>query len=76
MARFHTVFNADTQTQTDIPFTAEEEAERDEQEAQAIAEINAEIEKQDKKQVLEDKLSDDSITFEEMKELMRLRKRG
>ena len=74
MARFHTVFNADTQTQTDIPFTAEEEAERDEQEAQAIAEINAEIDRQARQKVLEDKLSDDSITFEEMKELMRLRK--
>ena len=76
MARFHTVFNADTQTQTDIPFTAEEEVERDEQEAQAIAEINAEIDRQARQKVLEDKLSDDSITFEEMKELMRLRKRG
>ena len=74
MARFHTVFNADTQTQTDIPFTAEEEVERDEQEAQAIAEINAEIDRQARQKVLEDKLSDDSITFEEMKELMRLRK--
>ena len=76
MARFHTVFNADTQTQTDIPFTAEEEAERDEQEAQALVEINAEIDRQARQKVLEDKLSDDSITFEEMKELMRLRKRG
>ena len=74
MARFHTVFNADTQTQTDIPFTAEEEAERDEQEAQALVEINAEIDRQARQKVLEDKLSDDSITFEEMKELMRLRK--
>ena len=74
MARFHTVFNADTQTQTDIPFTAEEEAERDEQEAQALVEINAEIDRQARQIVLEDKLSDDSITFEEMKELMRLRK--
>ena len=73
MARFHTVFNADTQTQTDIPFTAEEEAERDEQEAQALVEINAEIDRQARQKVLEDKLSDDSITFEEMKELMRLR---
>jgi len=74
MARFHTVFNADTQTQTDIPFTAEEEAERDEQEAQVIAEINTEIERQARQQVLEEKLTDDSLTFDEMKELMRIRK--
>ena len=74
MARFHTVFNADTQTQTDIPFTAEEEAERDEQEAQVAIEITAEIDRQARQKVLEDKLTDDSITFEEMKELMRIRK--
>ena len=74
MARFHTVFNADTQTQTDIPFTAEEEAERDEQETQVAIEITAEIDRQARQKVLEDKLTDDSITFEEMKELMRIRK--
>ena len=74
MSRFRTVFNADTQTQTDIPFTAEEEAERDEQEAQAEIEIAAEIERQARQKGLEDKLTDDSITFEEMKELMRIRK--
>ena len=74
MARFHAVFNADTQTQTNIPYTAEEEVERDEQEAQAEIEIAAEIERQARQKVLEEKLTDDSITFDEMKELMRIRK--
>ena len=73
MSRFHTVFNADTQTQTDIPFTAEEEAERDEQEAQEAIYAIQLAEWQAQKDSLEAKLADDSITFEEMKELMRLR---
>ena len=73
MSRFHTVFNVDTQTQMDIPFTAEEDAERDEQEAQEAISVIQLAEWQAKKDDLEAKLNDDSITFEEMKELMRLR---
>ena len=74
MSRFHTVFDADTQTQMDIPFTAEEEAERDEQEAQEEIYVIQLAEWQAQKDSLEAKLADDSITFEEMKELMRLRR--
>jgi len=74
MSRIHTVFDADTQTQMDIPFTAEEEAERDEQEAQEEIYVIQLAEWQAQKDSLEAKLADDSITFEEMKELMRLRR--
>jgi len=73
MPRIRTVFDVDTQTQTDIPFTAEEEAERDEQEAQEAIYVIQWAEWQAKKDALEAKLANDSITFEEMKELMRLR---
>ena len=73
MSRIRTVFDVDTQTQTDIPFTAEEEAERDEQEAQEAIYVIQWAEWQAKKDALEAKLANDSITFDEMKELMRLR---
>jgi len=73
MSRFHTVFDADTQTQMDIPFTAEEEAERDEQEVQAEIDVAIWLEQEERAAILNSKLADDSITFEEMKELMRLR---
>ena len=73
MSRFHTVFDADTQTQMDIPFTAEEEAERDEQEVQAEIDVAIWLEQEERVAILNSKLADDSITFEEMKELMRLR---
>jgi len=74
MSRIRTVFDVDTQTQTDIPFTAEEEAERDEQEAQEAIYVIQLAEWQAKKDALEAKLANDSITFDEMKELMRIRK--
>jgi hypothetical protein len=57
----------------DIQFTPEEELERDAEEAQWEIDKVALLEKEEEKSTLEAKLADDSITFEEMKELMRLR---
>ena len=57
----------------DIQFTPEEELERDAEEAQWEIEKTALLEAEEKLSALEAKLADDSITFEEMKELMRLR---
>jgi len=56
-----------------VPFTPEEEIERDAEEAQAAIDMAARDELTARQEVLETKLADDSITFEEMKELMRLR---
>ena len=58
----------------DIQFTPEEELERDAEEAQWEIEKTALLEAEEKLSALEAKLADDSISFEEMKELMRLRK--
>ena len=57
----------------DIQFTSEEELERDAEEAQWEIEKTALLETEEKISALEAKLSDDSISFDEMKELMRLR---
>ena len=73
MTRKHTVWDFQSQTQIDIPFTDAEEIERDAEEAQAVIDMAARDERQARQDVLEVKLKDDSITFEEMKELMRLR---
>jgi len=73
MHRIDTVFDVTTQIQTDIPFTDEEEAARDIEESQVAIEIAAEQERQDRRKLLEDKLTDDNIIFNELKELMRLR---
>ncbi len=56
-----------------VPFTADEEAVRDAEETQAVIDTAAKDERQARQDVLEAKLADDSITFEEMKELMRIR---
>ena len=56
-----------------IQFTVEEEAARDAEEAQDAIDTIAKNEQRAKREALEDKLADDSLTFEEMKELMRLR---
>ena len=56
-----------------IPFTAEEETARDAEEAQAEIDMATEVERSARQNILEVKLADDSITFEELKELMRLR---
>jgi len=57
-----------------VQFTAQEELVRDAEEAQAVIDMAAREELQTRQEVLEAKLEDDSITFEEMKELMRLRR--
>ena len=57
-----------------IQFTPEEELERDAEEAQWEIEKTALLEAEEKLSALEAKLADHSISFEEMKELMRLRK--
>jgi len=56
-----------------IQFTAEEETARDAEEAQSEIDKAAEQTVQARKTILEVKLTDDSITFDELKELMRLR---
>ena len=56
-----------------IQFTPEEELERDAEEAQWDIEKAAFLEAGEKLSALEAKLADDSITFDEMKELMRIR---
>jgi len=56
-----------------VPFTAEEEIARDAEEAQAEIDMATEVGRSARQKILDDKLVDDSITFEEMKELMRLR---
>tara|TARA_Y100001951_G_C11152993_1_gene190289 strand:- start:77 stop:301 length:225 start_codon:yes stop_codon:yes gene_type:complete len=73
MPRHHTVWDAESQRQIEVPFTAEEETVRDTEEAQAEIDMAARDEQDEKFIALEAKLADDSITFEEMKELMRLR---
>ena len=57
-----------------VPFTPEEEIARDAEEAQAVIDMAARDEQDEKFIALEVKLADDSISFEEMKELMRLRR--
>jgi hypothetical protein len=73
MPRHHTVWDVESQRQIEVPFTAEEETARDAEEAQAEIDMAARDEQDEKFIALEAKLADDSITFEEMKELMRLR---
>lgn len=68
MPRFH---NIDGEM---IQFTPEEEIEREAEEVQAAIDVVARDELQTRQDVLEAKLADDSISFEEMKELMRLRR--
>ena len=57
-----------------IQFTPEEELEIDAEEAQWEIEQAAFLEAEEKLSALEAKLADDSITFSELKELMRLRR--
>lgn len=68
MPRFHNI-NGER-----IQFTSEEEIERDAEEVQAAIDMAARDELQTRQDALEAKLADDSITFDEMKELMRLRR--
>jgi len=67
MTRFHNIDGVRFQ------FTPEEEIARDEEEAQGRIEKIKQEERGAKLTALTVKLADDSITFEEMKELMRLR---
>jgi len=57
----------------DIQFTPEEEISRDEEEVQAEIDKVARQERRAILDALKAKLADDSITFDEVKELMRLR---
>jgi hypothetical protein len=56
-----------------VPFTAAEETARDAEEAQAAIDMVSRDERMASQEALEAKLVDDSISFDEMKELMRLR---
>jgi len=67
MPRFHKI-NGEH-----IQFTVEEEAARDAEEAQDTIDRVVQEEQRVKRETLEAKLADDSITFDELKELMRLR---
>ena len=73
MHRHHTIWDSELKQQLEVEFTAEEETARDAEEAQLASEMAANKERAEKIKALEVKLADDSITFEEMKELMRLR---
>tara|TARA_R110000824_G_scaffold238966_1_gene427693 strand:- start:46 stop:270 length:225 start_codon:yes stop_codon:yes gene_type:complete len=73
MPRHHTVWDAESQRQIEVPFTAEEETARDAEEVQAEIDMAARDEQDGKLIALEAKLAEDSITYEELKELMRLR---
>ena len=73
MPRHHTVWDAESQRQIEVPFTAEEETVRDTEEVQAEIDMAARDEQDGKLIALEAKLAEDSITYEELKELMRLR---
>ena len=73
MPRHHVIWNVEQQAQVVVPFTAEEETARDAEEAQAEIDMAARDEQDGTLIALEAKLADDSITFEEMKEFMRLR---
>tara|TARA_R100000306_G_C4326400_1_gene117900 strand:+ start:467 stop:667 length:201 start_codon:yes stop_codon:yes gene_type:complete len=65
MPRFHNINGENVQ------FTAEEETARDAEEAQSDIDKAAERTAQARKATLDAKLADDSITFDELKELMR-----
>ena len=74
MPRKHTIWDSETQTQIDVMFTAEEETAADAEAIQYAADLAEEKTKSARIDVLEAKVDDDSITFPETKELMRLRK--
>lgn len=57
----------------DVQFTPEEEIKRDEEERLEDSKTIAAKEKADQIAELEAKLADDSLTFNEMKDLMRLK---
>ena len=65
MPRFHKINGENVQ------FTAEEETARDAEEAQSEIDKVAKQTVQARKTTLDAKLMDDSITFDELKELMR-----
>ncbi len=65
MPRFHNINGENVQ------FTAAEETARDAEEAQSDIDKAAERTAQARKATLDAKLADDSITFDELKELMR-----
>ena len=65
MPRFHNINGENVQ------FTAEEETARDAEEAQSDIDKAAERTAQARKATLDAKLMDDTITFDELKELMR-----
>jgi hypothetical protein len=66
MPRTHRIGNQN------VPFTAEEETARDLEETQNATATSARIVKEAEKKALEDKLADDTITFSELKVLMRI----
>jgi len=70
MARFHTVFDTVKGAQIDIPFTVEEEAQRDREEAEHDASATAEEERNNKSVILRasaiEKLERLGLTVEEI----------
>jgi len=72
MPRHHTIWDAATQQQIDVPFTLEEEAARDVEEAKSQEEMAARDVVIARKEVLEAKLKGDTITSAEIREMLRL----
>ena len=73
MPRFHTIYHAATQTHERGQFTADEETARDAEEVQTAIDKNKLAASIARRAVLRAKFDDDTITFEELKELERLR---
>ena len=73
MPRFHTIYHAATQTHEQVQFTADEETARDAEEVQTAIDKNKLAASIARRAVLRAKFDDDTITFEELKELERLR---
>ena len=73
MPRHHTLWDSTLGRQVNVPFTAEEEIARDAEEAAWLIKRAIRDERKELIAGLEIKLNDDSITFDELKELLRLR---
>ena len=73
MPRFHNIYHAATQTHERVQFTTAEETARDAEEVQAAIDNDKLAASIARRAVLRAKFDDDTITFEEFKELERLR---
>lgn len=72
MPRTHSVWDAGLGDTVQIPFTSDEEAARDIEEAAGQSDMAAARVRTARKEVLRVKLSDDTITEAEIREMLRL----